>query len=428
TVTHSTFSTNAADIGGGIFADTGGTLTVTESTFSGNSADVNGGGISNVGMAYLAGVILDTGPSGPNCLNSGTLTDNGYNLSDDASCGFSGTSANNVTLNLSALSVTTTPGQQVHTPQAGSVAISVIPNGTTINNNGVTLACNQTTTDQLGSNRPINGGDPCTSGAVEVPPLCPTPLAISDTDELANCIIWANTNPDADTLGLDADITLSAVLPQITTEITLEGAGYTIDGANTYRVFEVTSTGNLTVNQITVQNGRSLFSGGGILNDSGTLTVTNSTFSGNFASNNGGAITNNIGGTLTVANSTISGNTANSNGGGIYNASGTVTVTNSTFSNNSSPSNAGGILNFNGVLTVTHSTFSGNSAPAGGGILNTGTVHLAGVILDTGTSGPNCANSGTLNDNGYNLSDDASCGFSGTSADSATLNLGALTG
>ena len=68
----------------------------------------------------------------------------------------------------------------------------------------------------------------------------------------------------------------------------------------------------------------------------GTATVTNSTFSGNFA-DFGGGITNDVGATLTVTNSTFSGNTvANGIGGGIAMVAAhgtTATVTNSTFSN-----------------------------------------------------------------------------------------------
>ena len=401
TVTNSTISGNSADVdGGGIYNL--GTLTVTYSTLADNNTISSGAGnLFNIGTVHLAGVILHTGGNDPNCENFGTLTDNGYNLSDDASCGFTGTSADDATLNLSALSVTTTPGQQVHVPGTGSAAIGAIPNGTTIDNNGVTLVCDGTATDQLGSTRPIIGGDACTSGAVEVVPPCVLPATVTTETQLARCINAANANgvgPDTITLG--ADITLSTILPQIATAITLEGGGFFVSGNNSRRVFYVTNTGNFTVNEITVQNGRTAGSGGGILNEGGTLTVTNSTFSGNFASGNGGGIANFIGSTLIV--------------------------TNSTFSANSTTIDAGGVFNASGTATVTHSTFSGNSGINAGAILNTnGTVYLAGVVMDTGASGANC--SGAMTDNGYNLSDDASCGFSGAgSANNATLNLGAL--
>ena len=248
----------------------------------------------------------------------------------------------------------------------------------------MTLACNSTTTDQIGSTRPINVGTACTSGAVEVamPPLCPTPLEISDTTELAECITWANANRGADTLGLDADITLSTALPQVTSEITLEGAGFSVDGASTYRVFEVTSTGNFTVNQITMQNGSTSGNGGAILNDGGTLTVTNSTVSGNTGDNGGGIYS--ASGTLTATNSTISGNTGNV-GGGIYIANGTATVTNSTISGNTSGFPGGGIYNVNGTLTVTNSTISGDnyasSGDGSGGIYNAGTATVTNSTI-----------------------------------------------
>ena len=43
----STFTSNSADDGGGIFNESGGTLTVSGSTFTSNSAEGGGGGIAN---------------------------------------------------------------------------------------------------------------------------------------------------------------------------------------------------------------------------------------------------------------------------------------------------------------------------------------------------------------------------------------------
>src|SRR5690606_9991717 len=152
----------AANCGGGLGTSSG-ALTVTSSTFSGNSASAGGSLYHFGGFASLAGNLLASNASGANC--SGTLTDNGYNLSDDGSCGFSGAgSANNASLPLGTLT-TGDPGQQVHIPAALSAAIGAIPRGTTVNNNGVMLACDGSTTDQLGSERPITAGNACTSGA-----------------------------------------------------------------------------------------------------------------------------------------------------------------------------------------------------------------------------------------------------------------------
>ena len=73
--------------------------------------------------------------------------------------------------------------------------------------------------------------------------------------------------------------------------------------------------------------------------------------------------------TLTVVNSTVSGNFAYL-GGGIFN-SGTLTVVNSTLSGNMTLiySGFGGGIYDEGAVTLTYCTMSGNSASDGGGIL-----------------------------------------------------------
>ena len=72
---------------------------------------------------------------------------------------------------------------------------------------------------------------------------------------------------------------------------------------------------------------------GGIANSSGIVTITNSTVSGNSASNEGGGILSF--GTLTIMNSTVSGNRAGGFGqnnfpgrGGGISADGTLTISN----------------------------------------------------------------------------------------------------
>ena len=258
---------------------------------------------------------------------------------------------------------------------------------------------------------------------------CTLPATVTTTNELSDCITEANANgAGLDTITLGANITLSAALPQITSTIVVEGAGYFIDGADTYRMFSVGSTGNLTINQATLQNGYSGGNGGAIEN-LGVLTVNRSTLSSNTAFFAGGGINN--AGTLTISHSTISGNTTNITGGGGIANSGPLTVTNSTFSGNIAAGSGGAIHNNETLLTVTNSTFSGNSASSGGAIYGAyanSIINLAGNIFVAGANGTNCANNlGTLNDNGYNLSDDATCTNGGFgSQTNATLNLGLL--
>jgi putative cofactor-binding repeat protein len=94
----------------------------------------------------------------------------------------------------------------------------------------------------------------------------------------------------ADTITLQADVTLAADLPQITTAITIEGGGHFISGNNARRVLYVASSGSLTLNATTVKDGKvtiSPFHGGGIYNF-GTVTLNSSAVSGNTASGSSG--------------------------------------------------------------------------------------------------------------------------------------------
>ncbi len=186
--------------------------------------------------------------------------------------------------------------------------------------------------------------------------------------------------------------------------VTIDGTGHNVivDGRCTFTtscqsgtgtgVFHVNGGTTAYLTALTIQHGNAGGGSGGGIENFGTLTVTNSTVSANFASftaGAGGGIFNQSGSTLTVTNSTFSANAA-SVGGGISNDNGTVTVTNSTFSANSAQlGGGGGILNL-GTLTVTNSTVSANSARLGGGIYSdngTVTVTNSTVSANRATQG-----------------------------------------
>jgi hypothetical protein len=224
----------------------------------------------------------------------------------------------------------------------------------------------------------------------------------------------------------------------IDNDVTLDGEGnFTVDGNSEHRLFSIPegvtvelrgfgvtngykllysggirNEGTLTLTDSTV-SGNDSFSGGidntgtltltnstvsentgdvGGIDNSGTLTLTNSTVSGN----TGRGIFNASASTLTLTNSTVSGNTGGIGGGGIYNR-GTLTLTNSTVSMNLAGGEGGGILNF-GVATLTNTTLSDNTGIRAGGIYNYGTVTLANstVSENTGDVGGGIYNRGTL--------------------------------
>ena len=99
--------------------------------------------------------------------------------------------------------------------------------------------------------------------------------------------------------------------------------------------------------------------GGGIIN-SGTLTLTNSTVSGNSTIGGGGGIINS--GTLTLTNSTVSGNRgAFGSGGGIENG-GTANLFNATIANNEVGVTGGGVFNGAGaIFNFQNTILAGNS-------------------------------------------------------------------
>ena len=192
-------------------------------------------------------------------------------------------------------------------------------------------------------------------------------------------------------------ITLTSGQLSIGTSVHIIGLGanqLTIDGGNTYRVFNVASGVTAAISGLTIAHGNAANynSGGGIYNY-GTLTLTADALTGNNATIGGGGVANY--GTLSVNASTFSGNTAYYEGGGICNfSSGTLTATNSTFYGNSAPNNeGGGIANINRA-TLNQCTIAGNSTNyIGGGFYTNGTATLNNCIVggNTATTCPNAA-------------------------------------
>lgn len=207
-------------------------------------------------------------------------------------------------------------------------------------------------------------------------------------------------------------------LPSITTAITLNGNGATIersavDGTPTFRLLHVAATGALTVQNLTIRGGTTpaaldlLFpsnAGGGLLSR-GRLHLARSTLSGNHAFIGGGLAA--VGSTVTCRASTISSNHA-SEGGGLAVLDSTVSAINSTVSSNHA-SGGGGLTVLDSTITVINSTVSGNSARIGGGLLNEGAVTLINTILaNSAERHDNCAARAPLS-GGHNLASEVSC-------------------
>ena len=140
---------------------------------------------------------------------------------------------------------------------------------------------------------------------------------------------------------------------------------------------------NNTLSNLTIRNGKPpecCWGGGGIfVRDGARLTLSGVTVTNN-ASGVGGGIAANPGSTVTLNGSTVSGNDAYVSGGfggymGGIGSDGSLTVTNSTISGNHAVSYAAGIY-ADGSVTMTGSTVDGNI------LLNpTGTSQAAGVLF-----------------------------------------------
>ena len=286
-------------------------------------------------------------------------------------------------------------------------------------------------------------------------------------------VAQANTDNASDviTFACSGDIKLSSTL-KITGSMTLDGSGQsvTLDGGNSTQVLYVNNGVTFTLKALTIAHGvralnayrTSASAGGGLDNEGGTVTISNSTFSGNSASYGGGL--ENGYGTVSISNSTFSGNSApgpapTASGGGLDNFGGTLSISNSTFSGNSASGGQGGGLSNYGPLSISNSTFSGNSASGGGGLFNNsngeltisnstfsgnsadsgqggglftfyGEVNIGGSIVAENTGG-DCSNVdlgfGSYTDQGYNLTSDSSCGLAGTgSVQNTNPKLGPL--
>lgn len=162
-------------------------------------------------------------------------------------------------------------------------------------------------------------------------------------------------------------------------------------------------SGILTINNSTISGNTAIGyyagSGGGIYTEFATLNISGSTISGNAASDGdeevsgayGGGISAAFSTTLTIINSTISGNRADTDGGGLHSSSSTSNVSFTTFTGNTADFNnngsgaGGGFFIASGALTIRNSLITGNS--------------------DTGGSNSDCSGSATWS--GSNLVGDA---------------------
>ena len=198
-------------------------------------------------------------------------------------------------------------------------------------------------------------------------------------------------------------INLTRVLPDITTDLTINGPGSALlrvrrSSGGPYRVFNFgnSSAVDASISGLTVSNGLSTDRGGGIFfSNKGSLAVTDCLISDNTAERSGGGIASSNG-TVNIANSTFTnnfsfGNFGNEGGGAVSTGNiatgdATFNITNSTLIGNGTGGKGGAILTSAGQLNITNSTITGNSGHDGGGLKAGGVVQVKSSVIASNTN------------------------------------------
>src|SRR5689334_22716738 len=220
--------------------------------------------------------------------------------------------------------------------------------------------------------------------------------------------------PDLPSAGMVTQYAQTSALPNITADLTIVGTSRTttiissngpgifnltggslslshaeVTGANTFGVNAIGTTDfPVTLDDVLVDgNGHSAIAINGS-DGTVTLTITNSTISGNTGTI-GGGISSSFA-TVNATNVVFDSNQGSTLGGAFYHhGQGTVTFSGCTFTNNTTPGTGGGIAGDGVALNVFGCTFTGNSAAVDGGGMDAGFVTntIADSTFDGNTVG-----------------------------------------
>ena len=394
----STFKNNTTDSYGGAIAlnKEGSTADIESTSFNENIADINGGAIS------------------VNANNTLNVTDSIFNKNNAAQSGGAITTAGTTTITGSTFEGNTSDVVFATAADGGG---AIYATGGTLNISGDTTFTSNKTNAAGGAinvaagsatirDTKFENNESALGGAIN---------AYNDTVvNIYNSEFINNTSTDNSTGGDDggAIYNLGTML--------VEGSNFEGNGADdsdtnsSGGAIENGAHGTLTVNNSTF-TGNTAYQAGAVMTNGGETDITGSTFTGNSAVAVGGAISTISGGTATVTGSTFTGNSAGTNGGAVHNSGGsTITITDSTFGgtttdedgNNTDANTAqnGGAIANDSASTVNISatdgnqtTFTSNKATNNGGaISNSGTLNIntppvpgAKVVFDSNSAAVN---------------------------------------
>ena len=457
-IENSTISTNFAALGGGIaishFTSPIATLFLQSSTVAVNTATTSGGGIylasstNNILDISNSIIALNDGIGGADIGTAGgVIQSSDANLVGDTTG--TGIAAEPLDLfgdNLNPLDPLLGPLQNNGGKTETHALLTCSP---AINSGFATIS---PFSDQRGFPRllPIDRGSYETQSAGGTN----THTVTSDIDGSAGSLrdIIDNLACDGDLIlfdpALDGIVQTIGAQITISKNITIQGSGVSntiIDGGGNDRIFEITSNATVGIFDLRMQDGSPASGNGGAILNHGTLkfengtiasssstvsggaiytdgqldikelffqvnqanlggaiyaaspnsvTIDSTTFDGNTAISDGGALYFNapIGDTINISHTEIINNVAMNSGGGLASVgAGYIAITNSSFRLNNATEQGGGIFGTIGVFDIEKSVVSNNqSSNEGGGLyLNAATLQIDSSRVDSNTTTDN---------------------------------------
>lgn len=294
---------------------------------------------------------------------------------------------------------------------------------TAVDENGTGANCSLREAIESADTNTAFGG--CVSGAVG-----------SDTIVFSALFNTAQTIQVATELAVDTTMTITGPGANLLTIQNIAAAGF---NSRPMRVFNTATV--LTMSGVTITGGNTTggFGGAGLYFQ-GSGNLTNVHVTGNIADGYGGGIIFETAGTnssmlnCTVSNNSSNGSLLGGGGAGVDN-SGDLTITSSTISGNvktSSTANGGGIYHLSGNLTITNSTITdnrGDGAGSAGGVIQAGgTVTVRNTIIAANRNNATTPDvAGAFTSGNFNLIGNrgTATGFTGTADQTNVSNTNA---
>jgi len=213
-----------------------------------------------------------------------------------------------------------------------------------------------------------------------------------------NCPGGSTSTNTVDTIELKVNVSLTSALPQIASDMVIDGKGHEVIGNGSFRIFYVGDDIKVGLTNMTISGGKADEGAGVFIGKNSDVNIEQCEIYKNESTNIGGGVMINGDSTVLILASNIHDNTADKDGGGIY-ATYAKSVTldkdsrvltntastgsgggiyaqytsltidnNAVIEENSAKINGGGIALVKSEMSMNQSSVSGNSAETGGGI------------------------------------------------------------